>query len=94
MEGAKDCNRCTGSGTVRSSKDEDTVDYNLDPNPNGISKEKIEAWCDDYAEICEKHGLYLCFEYDTTWIQEAGEPLDSEEAGTDMKGFLTEEDEK
>lgn len=54
---------------------------------NNIAKDKIDAWCDDYAALCEKHGLYLVIDEDA-WLQEEGEPLDSQEAGENMREML------
>jgi hypothetical protein len=50
----------------------------------GIPKEQIEGWCRDYEALCAKHKLYLVFE-DTVWLEEAGEPLDYEEAAENMR---------
>ena len=52
-------------------------------NINNIPEKSIEAWCNDYAEICAKHGLYLVIE-DDCWLQSAGEPIDYEEAYQNM----------
>ena len=56
-------------------------------NPNKISPEAIGAWCDEYAALCQKHGLYLVAN-DEMWLQSAGEPLDAEEASDDMRRQL------
>lgn len=52
-------------------------------NPNGINNKLIEAWCKDYAEMCDKHAIYLVVN-DDVWLQSAGEYQDSFEAGQNM----------
>lgn len=56
-------------------------------NINNIESDRIKAWCDDYAALCLRHGLYIVSNKEM-WLQQAGESQDAIEAAENMRKEL------